>query len=149
MIDPIKTEEELILDEGIRLRPYRCTQGVLTIGVGHVILAADHLTEHDSVNLEWVGRTLHRDIMTAWNGCVKIFDLWNLESMSEPRQRALVNMCFQMGETKLRGFKRMIAAILKGDWEQAKIECLDSRYARQTPRRARRVAEVLRTGRDA
>ncbi|MDY0274783.1 MAG: glycoside hydrolase family protein [Desulfomicrobium sp.] len=148
MIDQIKTEEELIIDEGIRLRRYKCTAGVWTIGVGHVILISDNLGPDEAVSLEWCGRTLRQDILKAWSACVKIFSIWTLEQMTEPRQRALVNMAFQLGETKLRGFKKMIAAINAGDWETAKKECLDSKYATQAKKRAQRVAEVLRTGKD-
>ena len=150
MIDPVRTEEDLIRDEGLRLKTYRCKNDVLTIGVGHAVLPQDNISEGDSISLERAGKLLAQDIAIAWNGCVKIFGLWDMEQMPEPRQRALVNMCFQLGETKLRGFKEMIKAVLQRDWQKAHDECLDSKYAKKdSPGRASRVARVLLTGRDA
>ena len=146
MIDPVKTEEDLIRDEGIRLRPYLCSAGKLTVGVGHVVLPEDKLSKSDSISLERAGKLLAQDIAIAWNGCVKIFGLWDMEQMTEPRQRALVNMCFQLGETKLRGFKNMIKAVMQRDWKNAYNEALNSKWATQTSSRAQRVAQMILEG---
>ena len=146
MIDPVKMEEDLLYDEGIKLRTYRCTSNVLSIGVGHAVTHQDHLTEGDTISLEHAGELLAQDIAVAWNGCVKIFGLWDMEQMTEPRQRALVNMCFQLGETRLRGFKKMIAAVKARDWLTAHNEALNSKWATQTPKRAQRVVQKLLKG---
>ena len=69
-------------------------------------------------------------------------------AMTDARKRALANMCFQLGADGLSKFKRMIAAIFDENWEQAAIEALDSKWAKQdTPRRAQKVATMLRLGR--
>lgn len=138
-------ERELIRDEGWRSKPYLCTAGHLTIGVGHKLLPHElHLKEVDS---EWIWSTLRNDVMLALAGCEMIFGRSKFGSFSDVRQRALVNMCFQMGTGRLAGFQRMIAAIFKADWLQASIEALDSKWARKdSPNRARRVAEMIRTG---
>ena len=138
-------ERELIRDEGWRSKPYPCTAGKLTIGVGHKLLPNEmHIKEVDS---DWIWSTLRQDATLAIRGCEMIFGRGRFERMAEPRQRALANMCFQMGTGRLAGFQRMIAATFKGDWLQASIEALDSKWARKdSPNRARRVAEMIRTG---
>lgn len=67
-------------------------------------------------------------------------------TLNNPREDVLVNMAYQMGLHRLLGFKKALAAMLAGDFEEAAREMLDSAWARQTPRRARRLAEQMRTG---
>ena len=65
------------------------------------------------------------------------------------RQRALVDMRFQLGPIGFRGFSRMIAAVAAGDYARAAVEALDSDWFRQdTPARAARVSSMLETGRE-
>ena len=139
-------ERDLIRDEGWRSNPYLCTSGKITIGVGHRMLAHElHLKEVDS---DWIWSTLRQDALLAVRGCEMIFGRTKFYTFSPVRQRALVNMAFQLGTEGLSKFQRMIQAIFKDDWAQAQIEALDSKWAKQTPTRARRVAEMIRTGMD-
>jgi lysozyme len=55
-------------------------------------------------------------------------------------------MMYQMGEQGLFEFRRMWTALDKLDFELAAQEALDSVWAKQTPDRAERIAEVIRTG---
>ncbi len=66
--------------------------------------------------------------------------------MNGPRRAALVNMVFQLGLTGVLKFRKMIQYLKVGNYEAAADEGLDSKWARQTPNRARRVTEVIRTG---
>jgi lysozyme len=137
-------EEELLRDEGLRLRPYTCSAGHLTIGVGHKITGRENLG--DTISLEVAGSLLTRDIASALAAATRIFGRERFESFSEARQRAVINMIFNLGEDRFRGFKRMIAAIIAGDWKDAAAHCLDSKYAQQVGERSKRVANQLRAG---
>lgn len=142
-----QTELDLIRDEGIRLRVYRCTAGHPTIGVGHKLTEREILTGLSEISLEQAGHLLHIDIGIALNGCAAIFGRDRFDAFTEPRQRALVNMCFQLGTQGLAGFRRMVAAIMRGDWLTAHREALDSKWATQdSPGRAHRVAEMFLEG---
>ena len=55
-------------------------------------------------------------------------------------------MAYQMGVDGLFKFKKMIAALGKGDWNEAAHQALDSRWAKQTPARAERHAAVIANG---
>lgn len=143
-MDYTAMEEELIRDEGLRLRPYRCTAGHLTIGVGHMIVGAE---SWDTVSLEMAGTLLTRDIATAISNVTSALGRNVFDAMTDARQRAVVNLMFNLGPTRFAGFKKMIAAIRAGAWAEAAAHCLDSKYAQQVGQRAERVAAQLRTGR--
>ena len=144
-----RMEEDLIRDEGLRLRPYRCSAGHLTIGVGHRIQSTDRIEETGSTSLEVAGYLLTSDISKALGSANSIFGRERFDNMSDARQRAICNMIFNLGEEGFLGFKNMIAAIRADDWQAASRHCLDSKYARQVGQRAKRIAHQLRSGVDA
>lgn len=65
---------------------------------------------------------------------------------SDARQRALLAMSYQMGIGGLLGFPKMLGAMQAGNYEEAAAQALDSLWARQTPARAARTAEMIRKG---
>ena len=130
-------EEQLIRDEGMRLRPYKDTVGKVTIGVGR--------------NLDDVGISkaeamvmLQNDISAAMDSLEKAFP-WTT-AMDSVRLSALVNMTFNMGVGRLAGFKKFLAECQQGNWEEAKAQMLDSVWAEQVGARAQRLALQIETG---
>jgi lysozyme len=131
--------QQLTHHEGLRLKPYRCTAGKLTIGVGR--------------NLEDVGITateamqlLDNDI-TACLTDLRTFPWWG--GLNAVRQRALADMRFQMGPAGFRAFKRMLAALAVGDYPAAAAHARDSKWFRQdSPARARTITTMLETGQE-
>ena len=75
---------------------------------------------------------------------MKAFDFY--AALDIERQYALLDMCFQLGICKLKGFRKMIKWMQAKQWKAAAEECLLSDYAKQTPARARRIARVIREG---
>lgn len=135
MIDDLIAD--LRRDEGLRLKPYHCTAGKLTIGygrnledVGITTAEAEHLLRND---LQRVFAELDRD-MPWWR------------DLSPGRQRALANMAVNLGLLRLKGFRLMLSALRRGDHEEAARQALDSRWARQVGDRARRIAGLLGPG---
>jgi lysozyme len=66
-----------------------------------------------------------------------------MPNLPEPAQIVLVDMCFNMGISRLLNFRNMIKAMEQDDWDKAADELLDSKYAAQTKRRARMNASLL------
>jgi len=62
------------------------------------------------------------------------------------RQRVVIDMAFNIGVPRLTGFKKMWAAIHCGDYEEAALEMMDSKWARQVGRRAKRLSLMMKTG---
>lgn len=140
-MDIDKLKEELKRDEGYRDHVYRCTTGHKTIGYGHM---DDSMPDGTTCTREraekWLEWDIAKAILTAKGYISGIYD-----NLSDARQRALVNLAFNMGG-RIHQFRRMRAAIMTGDWEKAADELLDSLYAKQVGDRAKRVAAMLREG---
>lgn len=137
--------------EGCVLSPYKCTAGKLTIGIGHNCEAREFTPEEKKAIGDWRhGITRNAALMLLRNDieiCLKrLAGLDFFPNLDSERQYALLDMCFQLGYGGLCCFSDMLEAMRFGDWEAAASECLDSRYARQTPRRAKRIATLIRTG---
>ena len=62
------------------------------------------------------------------------------------RHDVLVEMVFQLGADGVREFDRFLAAIRSSDWGRAANEMLDSLWARETPVRAKELADLMRAG---
>lgn len=136
--DPIFLEclVQIKEDEGFRSQAYVCPAGALTIGYGRNIdTGGPGITEAEGQVL------LSNDITACDADLRKVFSGWDGFSL---RHRAtLLNLRFQLGPARFRAFRKMIAAIDKGDWLEAAKELADSNLARQTPQRTgRRVREL-------
>ena len=66
--------------------------------------------------------------------------------LSDTRQRVMVNMCFNLGLSRLMGFKNFLAAMEAGDWETAGVEMLDSKWAVQVGPRSTRLKDLVLEG---
>jgi len=69
-----------------------------------------------------------------------------LKACNGPRRDILISMAYQMGVNGLAGFKNTLAMIADGNFSGASNGMLSSLWAKQTPNRAKRHAEVMRTG---
>lgn len=140
MADYDRLKKDLISDEGLKLKPYRCTENKLTIGVGRNIEDTG-ITEAEAYFM------LDNDVRRVDVALQKDPDVGHIFMLqSDARQEALINMAFQMGVVGVKGFRKMWAALSMRDYERAYREAIDSQWARQTPNRAKRVAEQLRDG---
>lgn len=118
---------------------YTCPAGKLTIGVG-LNLEASPLCDAA------IGVQLRHDIEKATEGAQRVYgEGW--ESLDEVRQEVLIQMVFQMGATGLSLFKSTLAYIKAGHYTAASQAMLNSKWAKQTPKRAQRLAKVMAEGR--
>lgn len=128
--------QQLIAHEGLRLTPYVDSVGKITIGVGR------NLTDQGITDAE-ARQFLDADINNAILDCTAFPWFPDLDPV---RQRAVVDLCFNLGLPRLKGFTKMLAAMARKEWDVAAHELLDSRYAEQVGKRARTLAAMLRTG---
>jgi lysozyme len=129
--------KQLILHEGIRLKPYHDTTGHLTIGVGRN-LTGNGITLGEALVM------LDHDIDEAIAGVCKRLP-W-FDRLDGVRQRVLVDMAFNLGIGGLLDFVRFLRAMECGDYALAAEHMMDSEWSRQVGQRARRLAEMMRTG---
>jgi lysozyme len=129
--------DSLRVEEGLRLKPYRCSAGRLTIGYGHNLESTPITARAAEVILE-------DDIAEAVAAARRVCP--QFDSLTRNRQVALANMVFQMGEAGVRTFRNTLAHIAAGRYADAAKGMLNSRWARQTPARAERMARLMEEG---
>jgi len=133
--------EQLIEHEGLKLKPYRCPAGKLTIGVGRN-LEERGITEEEALYL------LNNDISVCIEDLKKIFvdtdaDSEEFETLPETVQRVLLDMRFNLGATGFRSCKKMIQAIKEKDFAQAALEMQDSKWFKQVGNRNKTLVEMI------
>lgn len=137
--DEAKNEfiKRVTLHEGLRLKPYRCTAGKLSIGIGRNL--DDVGISEDEANY-----LLNNDIKRAEKDLLDTFP-W-ASKISPRRYYVLVEMVFNLGLGRFKQFKNMLIACEKGDWGEASKQALDSLWAKQVGKRAETLTKVLREG---
>ena len=134
-----KIHELIRAHEGYRRHVYRCTAGKLTVGIG-LNLEDDGLDEFEAL---WL---LDRRIQQCRFDLYRIFGS-AFDQLTEARQHVLIDMRYNLGPSRFRSFKRMIAAIGAREYDVAVREMLDSKYAREdVPTRAEHNAELFLRG---
>lgn len=125
--------------EGLRLKPYKCTAGKLTIGYGRNLddvgiskIEADMLFERDFAQAESEVRRL-----------LKANDI-DADNLIEQRFYVLTDMMFNLGYNRLAKFKKLLYALKKGLYDDAANEMLDSLWAAQVGNRATKLATLMR-----
>jgi lysozyme len=66
--------------------------------------------------------------------------------VDQVRQEALVSMVFQLGLPNFLEFKKTLKYLAEGKYSQAAEECLKSKWADQTPNRAKEISYMIETG---
>lgn len=125
--------------EGLRLKPYHCTSGKLTIGIGRN-LDDRGISEDEAMVL------LANDIKIVQE---ELLERWPWINELPPRaQMVMMDLGFNMGVPAISNFQNMLRDLQDGNWEGAAINLLDSRYAQQVGRRAIYNAHLLETADD-
>ena len=137
--------EQLKIDEGVVYEIYLDHLNYPTFGVGHLIKESDAefgAPIGTKISEERVAEAFESDLDTAIDECVVLygdgFSCWPDEV-----QQILVNMMFNLGRPRLSGFRKMKAALDKGDWETAADEGRDSRWYYQVGERSERLMKRL------
>lgn len=136
-------------EEGWRSKPYLCSERYPTVGYGFKIgpKGADIRLYQFTLPLDagglWLMSLLEQKKaeMMLDHGISSALD-----ACCDTRKAILVSMAYQMGVPGLAGFKSALKAISEKRWDAAASGMLDSRWAKQTPGRAKRHAEQMRSG---
>lgn len=130
-----KAKKMLLVDEGLRLKPYRCTAGRLTVGYGHNL---DDLGISQAV----ADLMLQEDLQVAEKACRRIFgDLY--DSWGENRRLGWINLAFNLGYVRLMQFRNTLRAARIEDWEEVEKGLRASLWFKQVKGRAERVIGMI------
>jgi len=149
-MDMDRLRRQLVLHEGLKLHPYRCTAGKLTIGVGHnleadgvdaglilqrPIMPDTKITEAEAMLL------LEHDIACTLPGLQRLIPSW--DTLSDNRQHVMMDMCFNLGLHGLSKFRRVLDSIAATDFDRAAYQMLQSTWSSQVGKRAERLARAM------
>ena len=127
--------------EGYRDQVYLDSLSKRTVGVGHLCVE-DFWEDDKKYSEKFLMEILEKDLENAISGAEELLKGCNLPSLAN---EIVVEMVFQLGKTGVSKFCNFLAA-LQGDspqWLKASEEMLDSRWAKQTPNRAKGMSEVI------
>ena len=127
----------LLRHEGLKLKLYKDTVGIWTIGCGRNI-------EANGISREEAMFMLDNDIKKAKLGLAHMFP-WYL-SLDDVRQAVMVDMTFNMGIAGFSKFVLTIDHIKRGDYLEASKEMLKSAWSHQVGNRSTELSEMMRTG---
>lgn len=136
-----KLTAQLRRDEGVKATAYQDHLGFWTIGVGRLI---DSRKPGAGLRPDEIDYLLRNDIADRVQALTKALPWFDL--LDEARRGVLINMAFQLGTAGLLGFKSTLALIAAGKYAEAAEQMLKSKWATQTPARAKRLAEQMKTG---
>ena len=126
--------------EGVRSHAYRCSSNKITVGCGR------NIDENGGIGLtdSEIDMLLANDIKRVEQELADRFSWYrNLDSV---RREAMIDIAFNLGITKLLGFKKALAAMESGDYYWASTEFNASRWAEQVGYRAEELCDMIETG---
>jgi len=134
-----KLLEMLKRHEGVRSHVYLCSAGYETIGVGRNISKSGMGLSDDEVDY-----LLENDIVRVIKELSSEYP-W-FRGLDDVRKDAIIDISFNLGATRLRGFKRALAAMEVADYTTAAKEFLDSKWSRDVKGRATELCYMIETG---
>lgn len=137
MLDKLK--KLLLLHEGLRLMPYLDTVNKLSIGIGR------NLTDC-GISVEEAEFMLDNDVKAHIGFLDRYLPWWR--NLDEVRQMVLADMCFNLGIDSLLGFHHFLQSLEKHRYDEAATEMMLSKWATQVGGRAKRLEQMMRTGRE-
>ncbi len=144
--------EQIKFDEGVKNDVYLDSLGLKTVGVGHLINpegdgGLEKLEVGDTITDERVNELLFLDIDKHFKECLHMWGEDKFLAFPGEIQHVLLNMMFNMGMTRLAGFKKMLAALDAGDYAEMAVQMMDSKWATQVgPRSTRLRDRVVNVG---
>ena len=125
--------------EGSEKFCYKCSAGYETIGVGRNISKSGLGLSDNEIDY-----LLQNDVSRVTSELSRKYD-W-FDDLDSVRRDAMIDISFNLGQTKLRSFVKALDAMANKKWEEAANQFMDSRWSRQVGNRAKELTEMIRTG---
>lgn len=126
--------------EGVETHAYECSEGKVTVGVGRNIDQAGGMGLSD----DEIDYLLQNDVERVVKELAAEYPWFS--DLDDVRRDAMVDISFNLGATRLRLFKRALAAMETGNYKEAATEFLDSRWAKQVGSRALELTDMISSG---
>lgn len=121
----------MILREGCVYHVYPDSRGLPTVGIGHLVVPADHLSLGDHVDEPTVDALFAKDSAGALNAAWAQMEKAGITSLAFVPVLASVN--FQMGSNWITKFPKTWAMICNGEYTAAAHALEGTPWQKQTP----------------
>ena len=137
-----KLLESVKKHEGYRNKVYLDTLGKRTVGVGHLCVE-DFWEDEKEYEEKFLMTILEHDLQTAIKSAEKLCEGLKI---SDDAKILIIEMIFQLGGNGVSKFRKMWQALQQDppDYAEASVQMLDSRWAKQTPNRAKEMADHMK-----
>lgn len=137
-------------NEGLRLLPYKDSEGILTVGFGYNLTRPSARADLAAVGAKFpVIRLSEAQAQLLFDPC---FDeacniagelVPSFDSLTDNQKCALTDMAYNIGANRMRGFTHMLAALANRDYAEAAAQMLQSLWSTQVGQRAVEDARLI------
>ena len=130
--------------EGYRNKVYLDSLGKRTVGVGHLCVE-DFWEDDKEYEEKFLLTILEHDLKSAIKSAEELCS--DCPDLDDLAKETIIEMVFQLGETGVSKFRNMWKALESNppQYDVAATEMLDSRWAKQTPNRAKEMSDHMRS----
>ncbi len=143
--------DDIAFDEGVKLKPYRDSRNIWSIGIGHNIQADPTLNAQlahlmqTGITLDQAKAIFQHDVKTAELGLDLHVPWWR--TLDDVRQDSVLNICFNVGCGGLLTWHHTLGYLQTGQFSNAYLELLNTQpWHNQVGHRAERIAMQIKTG---
>jgi lysozyme len=126
--------------EGVKTHAYKDHLGYVTVGVGRCLEADIGL----GLSEDEIDYLLKSDISRCREELEKEYSWFG--ALDTVRREALIDLSFNVGQTKLRAFVKALTHMETGAYDAAADEFYDSRWAAQVGDRSIEICQMIRSG---
>ena len=141
-MDMSRLLESVKKHEGYRNKVYLDTLGKRTVGVGHLCVE-DFWEDDKEYEEKFLMTILEHDLQSAIKGAKELMSENGCNDIDEIAEELIIEMVFQLGKTGVSKFRNMWKHLSALEYSSAASEMLDSRWAKQTPNRAKNMSAQM------
>lgn len=144
-----KYQKMFLLDEGLRLKAYKCPAGFNSLGYGRNLDARGvrlpQILYYQTVGIskETAMKWLDEDVAAAERDCRSIFGDALFDSWGENRRLGWINLAFNLGRASLLKFHNTLMHARNGNWRGVRLHLQNSLWFKQVKGRGPRVVALI------
>ena len=135
-------KEQIKEHEGFVPRTYKDSLGKRTIGFGHLCVEPEQWDDDKEYTREELERVFDNDFKEALKNAESLIGERSINFIAK---QVIIEMVFQLGIGGVGKFKKMWSALDSEDYGEASFQMMDSLWAKQTPNRAEKLSQKMRS----
>ena len=135
-------KEQIKEHEGFVPKTYKDSLGKRTIGFGHLCVEPEQWDDDKEYTREELERVFDKDFDEALKNAESLIGERSINFIAK---QVIIEMVFQLGIGGVGKFKKMWSALDSEDYGEASFQMMDSLWAKQTPNRAEKLSQKMRS----